>query len=57
MKYAVILNLNGSPVFLVNERNDDETALFDTKEEADSAGTSNPLGETFGFEILEWNQI
>jgi hypothetical protein len=43
----------GFPIPMVDEEED--IKLFGTREEADNAGKRNMFGETFGYEIYEWN--
>ena len=52
MNYFVMLETqSGGITPLV--RDDDELALFDRIDEAINAGSQNPLGQVFGYEVFE----
>ncbi len=52
-KYFVILRQhNDLPVPMVEE--DKTLALFDSEDDADNAGNSNPLGEAYGWITFVW---
>ena len=59
MKYFVMLvGRDGSPIPMIDSSDEDKwgdkTALFNTQEEADSAGRQNLFGRTYGYEVMEW---
>jgi hypothetical protein len=34
---------------------EDDIAVYDTREAAEEAAKLHPLGEAFGYEVYEWN--
>jgi hypothetical protein len=50
--FVMIRHQKGHPMVMVDK--DEVVKLFDTREEAESAGKKNLFGETFGFEVYEW---
>lgn len=53
MKFVVILNRYGTPMFLVDE--DENAIIFNRYENAKQAAENNSLGQAAGYEIFEWN--
>ena len=55
MKFFVVVRTQkGYPLPMVEGKYEDDVKLFDTREEAEQAGEKNLFGETFGYEIYEW---
>ncbi len=53
MKFIVILNRYGIPVFLVDENED--AVIFKRYEYAKQAAENNSLGQAAGYDIIEWS--
>lgn len=52
--FFVILNSRHnrpSPLMM----DEDDIAVYDTREAAEEAAKLHPLGEAFGYEVYEWN--
>jgi hypothetical protein len=53
MKFFVIIrHQKGHPMMMVDENED--VQLFTTREDAEDAGKKNLFGETYGYEVYEW---
>jgi hypothetical protein len=50
--FVMIRHPRGHPMVMVDEEED--VKLFQTREQAEDAGKKNFFGETFGFEVYEW---
>jgi len=51
-EYFVMLNLQRGGIAPMTFGEDDELALFDTKELAEEGARNNILGDAFGFEVF-----
>jgi hypothetical protein len=51
-EYFVMLNLQRGGIAPMTLGEDDELALFDTKELAEAGARNNILGDAFGFEVF-----
>jgi hypothetical protein len=53
MKFFVMIrHQKGHPMMMVDENED--VQLFTTREDAEDAGKKNLFGETYGYEVYEW---
>jgi len=55
---VILVGGTGNPIFMIDSDSDDDwndtVKLFDTEQEAHEAGSQNPFGKTYGYEVIEW---